>query len=63
MKIKDLIGSKVVLRGDHPWAGHIGIVEKAEMAGIPAKPALKVILDSGNTCYVFSVKDLKTIQE
>lgn len=60
-KVKDLIGKRVLLRGSHPWAGFIGIVEKAEMAGIPAKPALKVNLESGQGCYVFKVQNLQTI--
>ncbi len=62
MKVIDLIGKRVLLRNEHPSAGSTGVVEKAEMAGIPAKPALKVNLDNGRSCYVFTVSDLTTIK-
>ncbi len=53
------IGTRVLLIGTHPWAGHTGEIVRWEVVGMFAsegpKPVIK--LDSGNECFAMSAAD------
>lgn len=45
------IGQRVLITGDHPWAGHAGeFVRKEEIPFIGERPVVK--LDGGVECFV-----------
>lgn len=55
-----LIGARVLLLPDHPWAGEVGTVLRAEqtMVGV----MLVVQLDNGQSAGVFSQNHIKVLE-
>jgi hypothetical protein len=51
MASEPIVGDRVRLRGDHPWAGHAGhLVKYEQVSGVRAP---RVRLDNGMEVFVF----------
>lgn len=55
----DIVSKRVLIRGDHPWAGEAGVVQDVEKTS--AGTALKINLDSGLACMVFKREHIRVI--
>ncbi len=58
---ESLIGKRVIITGDHPWAGETGVVEAVKTTSF-GKTGMIVTLDNGNSCFVFSGAQVKQLK-
>ena len=63
MRKSDLIGRQVLIIGDHPHAGRVGIIEDIQIAKAINKPGLIIRFNDWNedSAFVFDKKNLKFI--
>lgn len=55
------IGDRVIMTGDHPWAGEVGTYEGDEfISGFGHRPKIK--LDNGFGCFVMRPGQVRVIE-
>jgi len=54
-------GDRVLIRGDHPWAGHTGTVLGWETLSLLGRQAPKIQLDCGPEVFVTHSSQLKKV--
>ena len=52
-------GDRVILKGDHPWATHAGMVIGWETIELYRAEFPKVRLDEGQECFVFRAAQVR----
>ena len=55
-------GDRVLIRGDHPWAGHTGEFVRVDRLHVTDEFGLLIHLDNGRECYVMEPRHLERIE-
>lgn len=59
--LKDYVGKKVLIIGNHPWSGEIGKGKEVKPTVI-GKSGLIVSLNNGTECFVFRESELQILK-
>lgn len=61
MAMSEYIGKRILIRGKHPWAGETGEITSIETLPVCRKEGMRVALDNGMECFVFSTSEFMVI--
>lgn len=59
--MESIIGKKVLIIGDHPWCGEMGVIKGIQSTSMGSTGWL-VDLKNGTTCFVFNAKNLQILK-
>lgn len=59
--LNKLIGKRVLITGNHCWAGEIGTVKEVDTTAM-GMTGYVVALDNGTSCFVFNTHELQILR-